>query len=133
MMMADRHHLRPRLVNLAVDHALGILPDAGLRERPRFQIVRDEVVGRDQFGRARTRQQIPVGVARHAHADMAEGVDHTLVGDDAVGERELAAGFGEIVGHWYFLSFGRRLAVPHYRILRPAQQRARRLTGRGWW
>ena len=34
-----------------------------------------------------------------AHADMAEGVDHALVGDDAVGERELAAGFGEIVGH----------------------------------
>ena len=34
-----------------------------------------------------------------AHADMAEGVDHAFVGDDAVGERELGAGFGKLIGH----------------------------------
>ena len=33
------------------------------------------------------------------HADMAEGVDHALVGDNAVGERELAAGFEKRIGH----------------------------------
>ena len=37
-----------------------------------------------------------------AHADMAEGVEHAFVGDDAVGKREFGAGFGERVGHGRF-------------------------------
>jgi hypothetical protein len=37
------------------------------------------------------------------HADMAEGIDHTLIGDNTVCKRELAAGVGKRVGHWYFL------------------------------
>jgi hypothetical protein len=27
------------------------------------------------------------------HADMAESIEHTLIGDNAVGEREFKAGF----------------------------------------
>ena len=38
-----------------------------------------------------------------AHADMPEGVDHALIGDNAVGERELEAGFDKIGGHGCFL------------------------------
>jgi hypothetical protein len=37
------------------------------------------------------------------HADVAESIDHTLIGDNTVCKRELAAGFGKRVGHWYFL------------------------------
>ena len=37
------------------------------------------------------------------HADMAEGVDNALVGDDTVSERKLAAGFDKRIGHWHFL------------------------------
>jgi hypothetical protein len=33
---------------------------------------------------------------------MAEGIDHTFMGDNAVGERELAAGFGKRSGHGHF-------------------------------
>ena len=37
-----------------------------------------------------------------AHADMAEGVEHVFVGEHAVGERDLVADVGEIVGHGTF-------------------------------
>ena len=37
------------------------------------------------------------------HADMPERVEHAFVGDDAVAERELAAGFEKRCGHWRFL------------------------------
>jgi hypothetical protein len=33
------------------------------------------------------------------HADVAEGVNDTLVRDDAVGEREFVVGFEKRVGH----------------------------------
>ena len=33
------------------------------------------------------------------HADMAEGVKHALVGQHAVGERDLVTGIGKISGH----------------------------------
>src|SRR5262245_22439661 len=35
-----------------------------------------------------------------AHADMAEGVEHAFVRQHAVGERELIADVGQIIGHW---------------------------------
>jgi hypothetical protein len=38
-----------------------------------------------------------------AHADMAEGIDHALIGDDTVCKRKLAAGVEKRVGHWHFL------------------------------
>ena len=33
------------------------------------------------------------------HADMAEGVEHAFVGENAVGERELRDQIGQIFGH----------------------------------
>jgi len=38
-----------------------------------------------------------------AHADMAEGVEHAFVRQHAVGERNLAAGVVETIGHGTFL------------------------------
>ena len=34
-----------------------------------------------------------------AHADVAEGVEHALVGENAVGERKLGDQVGQILGH----------------------------------
>src|SRR6185437_11898361 len=42
MVMTHRVHLRPRLVNLSVDHPLGILPDAGIVQRLRIDVVFNE-------------------------------------------------------------------------------------------
>ena len=53
-----------------------------------------KILGRHQLRRARTRQEIAVGVIGMAHADVAEGVDDAFVGDNAVGERKLGADFG---------------------------------------
>jgi hypothetical protein len=45
-----------------------------------------------------------------AHADMAERIEHAFVRQYAVGNRDLVAGIGEIIGHGRFLlSSGRRL------------------------
>jgi hypothetical protein len=32
------------------------------------------------------------------HADMAEGVDHAFMGDNLIGECQLAVGFDELIG-----------------------------------
>ena len=51
---------------------------------------------------ARARQEIAVRIGRVAQADMAETVEHALMGDDAIGKRELVAGFGKRIGHLSF-------------------------------
>src|SRR6185437_16576227 len=53
MVMTHRVHLRPRLVNFSVDHPLGILPDAGIAQWLRIDVVFNEVFGLYQFGRSR--------------------------------------------------------------------------------
>jgi hypothetical protein len=37
-----------------------------------------------------------------AHADMAEGIEHAFVRQHAIGERDLIADVGKIIGHWAF-------------------------------
>jgi hypothetical protein len=34
-----------------------------------------------------------------AHADMPEGIEHALIGKNAVGDRQFLAGLGERIGH----------------------------------
>ena len=43
--------------------------------------------------------EIAVGVLRIAGADVPERVDDALVGENAVGDGELVAQFGELIGH----------------------------------
>ena len=92
-MMADRHHVRPRLVDLAVDHALGILRRGIARPAGEVEVELDRSSGSTSSGARRARQDVAVGIVGMAHADVPEGVEHALVGDDAVGDRELAEGF----------------------------------------
>ena len=59
----------------------------------------EHVGGLDQLRRARARQQKPAGIVRMAQADMAEGVEHALVGEHAACKRDLVAGSCEAIGH----------------------------------
>src|SRR5438876_914097 len=44
----------------------------------------------DQFRTARPRQQVVLGIGGMAHADVAIGIDDAFVGQDAVGDDDLA-------------------------------------------
>jgi hypothetical protein len=99
MMVADGDDVRPRLVDLAVDHPLGIELHLGLDERSRVERELQDVGQLNQLGRARARQQVAPGIAGVAAADMAEGVEHAFMGENAVGDGKLVAHLGEGIGH----------------------------------
>jgi len=99
MVMAHRHHLGSSFVDFAVDHALGILPHAGVAHRLRVKVVFDEILRLNKFGRARARQQIAIGISGMPHAHMPEGVDDAFMGDNTVGKGELGAGVLKCIGH----------------------------------
>ena len=99
MVMTDRHDVGTRLIDAAVNDALGV--KMHLRRFHRIGIERElqNIVGLDQQRRARARQQITPRIARMTRADMAEGVKHALVGENAVGERQLRDSVLQCIGH----------------------------------
>jgi hypothetical protein len=99
VMVADRSYVRPRLVNLAMDDALGIKLDGRRMHGARLEIEFENIAGFNQLGRARARQQIAPGLVRMTQADMPEGVDHAFMGEDAIGDGKLVAQVGEFVRH----------------------------------
>jgi hypothetical protein len=76
-----------------MDDALAIEPHARLPDRLGIECKFQNVGRLDQLGRARARQQIVLGIARMAHADVPKRVEHALVGDHAVGERQVVIKF----------------------------------------
>src|SRR5580704_8507319 len=91
VMVADRGYVRTRLVDFAMNDALGIELDGRWIHGARLEIEFENIAAFDQFGRARTRQQIAPGLIRMAPADMPERVDHALMGEDAIGHGKLVA------------------------------------------
>src|SRR5437773_7983468 len=84
-----RHHLRPALVDLAVDEALAHR-FAPLRiERPAVEVVLHQVCELHALGRDRARYEIAVRVARRAQAHVPVGVDHAVLSEDAVSRDEV--------------------------------------------
>src|SRR5262249_36540921 len=61
----------------------------------------EHVVRVDKLRRAGARQQIALGIARMAQADMPEGIEHALVGEHTARERKLIAGIVEGIGHGF--------------------------------
>src|SRR5262249_1294432 len=49
--------------------------------------------------------QIPAGTGRWAQADVTDRIEPAFVRQHAVGERDLVADLGEIIGHGRFLLF----------------------------
>ena len=97
--MANRRDVAARLIDAAMDHPLGIKPHPGALHRLGIELVFEDVVGLDQKRRARARQEIAVRIGRMAHADMAEGIDHAFIGQDAVGKAEFRDEIGHIIRH----------------------------------
>ena len=85
MIVAHRHHVRPRLVDLAVNDALEEQPVLARAHRPVVEIERDDVVGGDLGGRHAAGEPVALRVARIARADVAIGVEHAVVAQDPVG------------------------------------------------
>ena len=91
MVMADGVHVRPRLVNAAVDHPFAVHLALGRRHRFGIEGEFEQVRRLDQFGTARPRQEIAPRIVGMAHADVAETVEHALMGDNAISKRKLIA------------------------------------------
>ncbi len=108
--MDYRIDVRPRLVDLAVDEALAvkqlaIVPGVdGLA----VEIEHENIGRRHRFRRERARDQIAVRVARVAHADMAEGVEHVKLsqrmirGDEVVDDGSVEPTFWCAAAEWGF-------------------------------
>ena len=89
MAVHDRVDVRPHLVDLAMDEALAIGRAAVGIDRIAVEIEGDDVRHRHVARRHRLHLQIAVGIARVAHADMAEGVEHAVLGEDVVGRHQI--------------------------------------------
>src|ERR1044071_5742290 len=101
-MMAHGVHVRTRLENLAVDHALRIRPLLGWDDRIGVEVVFEDVISLHQGGCARTREKVALRIVRIAHADVSEGIENALVSDDPVCDRKIAAQLCERIGHETF-------------------------------
>ena len=69
-----------------------------------FERKLQDIAGLGEQGRTRTGQQKAILVGRVAYADMAECVEHALVGKHAARQRELVAVLIEAIGHGLFRS-----------------------------
>src|SRR5688572_3089567 len=84
MVVHHGHHLGPRAVDLAVDEALEHRFVPAFVACAAVEVVVEQVGGLDALGRYRPRQKIALRILRRAHADVAVGVDHAVLGEDAV-------------------------------------------------
>ena len=84
-----RVDVRPRLVDGGMDEALEIERALVVAHRLPVEPQLDDVVALDQLGRDRAGQEKVLGIAGMADADVAVGVHHILLGEDAVGDDEV--------------------------------------------
>src|SRR5438552_9780743 len=82
MAMHDRHHVRPRAVDLAMNIALDEPLPALARQRLALRVELHHVRRRDQRRGARARHEEALRAAVAAGADMAVGVEHLVRGED---------------------------------------------------
>ena len=109
MVVHDRMHVRPRLVEAAMDEALEIGRLAARIDRLALERELHDVVLLDAVRRPRPRQEEALRIVGMPRADMAERVDHAFGREDAVGGDEFFEQSIEL-GHWRFLSVRRFVA-----------------------
>src|SRR5215475_8293311 len=85
-----RLHVRPCLVNPAVNEPLMIKRATVIAHWGAIEIEFDDMIFHDHFGRDRGCEQEPIWIAGMTHAHMAIGVDYILAGQDAVGDHKVA-------------------------------------------
>ena len=104
----DGHHIRPRLVDFAVNEAFEKhRPAAGI-DRLAVEIEFHDVSGGDQRRRQRPRHQKMIWVGRMARADMAEGVDNAEVGENAAARHDIVDQGWLDARNWAWRSLGAR-------------------------
>ena len=81
--------VRPRLEDGGVDEALEIERARLVAHRLAVEAELDDVVALHQVGRERAGEEEVLRIVGMADADMAVGVDHVLLGEDAVGDHEI--------------------------------------------
>ena len=84
----DRLHVGPRLIDRAVNEALGEQPRLRRLHRSRSEIEFENVARGDQRGSQRARHQVAGRIGRVADADVPIGVEHAFVGEDAARRRQ---------------------------------------------
>src|SRR5580693_3816289 len=84
MIVHDRVYIRTFFVNGAVDEPLQIGRAAALVDRGAVKGIFNDIVAFDAFRRAGARQQITLRIVGMAGADMAEGIDDALLGQNAI-------------------------------------------------
>ena len=93
--MNHRCDVGPRLEDCCVDEAFQI-GLALVTNRFAHLIELDQIVMLDQLWRQRARHKEMLRIIGMAHADMAIGVDHVFVGEDAIGNDEVAEDIVEL-------------------------------------
>ena len=94
--MNDRVDVRTRFVDRAVNEALEIGLAIVSANRRAVELELHDVVSLDQLGTERARQQVAGGVVRVANAHVAIRIDDVFVGEDAVGDDEIAERWAEV-------------------------------------
>ena len=89
MAVRHRHHIRAGAKNLAVQIALDEAVAAARIDGVAVEVEFHDVVGRDHLRRQRARHQEALGMAGMAHGDVAGGVEHALVRQDAARRRQI--------------------------------------------
>ena len=94
----------PRFVDLAVDDHLAVETHVGGHDRLGIQRHLQDIGRLDQLRGAVPRDEIAVRILGIADADVSERVDNAFIGENAVGDGQFVAQFGESVGHGWVLS-----------------------------
>ena len=94
--MHDGHHVRAGLVDLAMDETLKEAAAALRVHGLGVEIEFHDVIGFDQSGRLRARHQEAVRGTGMAHGEVAEGVEHALIGQNAAGASQFIQ---NVAGH----------------------------------
>ena len=89
VIVQHRHHVGARLVDFAMDHALEEQPGLAQPHRIVVEIAGDDVGRGDQRRRHAARDPIMLRMGVIARADMPVGVEHAVVGEDAVGRHQI--------------------------------------------
>ena len=87
--MNHRHHVRPRLVNFAMNEAFQKHRSTTVAHGVAIEIELHDVGGGDQRRRERPRHEKAIGIGRMTRADVAEAVENAKVGEDAAASHDI--------------------------------------------
>src|SRR5262245_30676171 len=91
-------HVRAQLVDLAVNEPLPVDGAAARIDRVAVEVEGDEVADRHIPWGDRLHLQVPIGITGVANADMAEGVENAVMGEDVVGRDQVDGKCGIEIG-----------------------------------